>query len=64
MKRALPAMLTVFALAPGMALAQSDTRNAQVKRGEYLVTIGLCHDCHTPVTKGPDGPVQDMSRAL
>jgi mono/diheme cytochrome c family protein len=25
----------------------------QVERGRYLVTLGVCHDCHTP--KGPDG---------
>ena len=25
----------------------------QVMRGHYLVTLGVCHDCHTP--KGPDG---------
>jgi mono/diheme cytochrome c family protein len=25
----------------------------QVERGRYLVTLGECHDCHTP--KGPDG---------
>ena len=25
----------------------------QVERGRYLVTLGGCHDCHTP--KGPDG---------
>jgi mono/diheme cytochrome c family protein len=35
-----------------------------VKRGEYLVTIGLCHDCHTPLVKGADGPAPDMTRAL
>jgi len=25
----------------------------QVERGRYLVTLGVCHDCHTP--KGSDG---------
>ena len=34
------------------------------KRGEYLVTTGLCHDCHTPLVMGPDGPGPDMTRAL
>jgi mono/diheme cytochrome c family protein len=38
---------------------------AQVKRGEYLVTIGGCNDCHTPWIMGKEGhPVPDMSRAL
>lgn len=37
---------------------------AKVKRGEYLVTIGGCNDCHTPFKMGPNGPEPDMSRAL
>ena len=51
-------------LAPAAALAQSATPSAQVKRGEYLVTIGSCHDCHTPAIMGPGGPEPDMKRAL
>jgi mono/diheme cytochrome c family protein len=35
-----------------------------VERGRYLVTLGGCHDCHTPKTFGPAGPEPDMSRAL
>jgi mono/diheme cytochrome c family protein len=35
-----------------------------VERGKYLVTIGGCHDCHTPKKMGPNGPEPDMSRAL
>jgi hypothetical protein len=37
---------------------------AQVKRGEHLVTTGLCHDCHTPLVMGKNGPEPDMKRAL
>ena len=33
-----------FVLAPMIANAD----DSQVKRGEYLVTIGGCNDCHTP----------------
>ncbi|HYI13123.1 MAG TPA: c-type cytochrome [Thermoanaerobaculia bacterium] len=48
--------------------APSFSRNndkSQVERGKYLVTIGGCHDCHTPWTMQPDGkPGPDMSRAL
>ena len=61
MTRARALMLATALLAPGTVLAQGNPE--QVKRGEYLVTIGLCHDCHTPMTAGPD-PVPDMSRAL
>ena len=37
----------------------------QVRRGQYLVTIGGCNDCHTPWVPQADGkPGPDMSRAL
>lgn len=62
MKRLLPLMLAATLLAPAAAHAQEPS--AQVKRGEYLVTTGLCHDCHTPLVMGPDGPAPDMKRAL
>lgn len=29
---------------------------ALVKKGEYLVTILGCHDCHSPKKMGPQGP--------
>jgi mono/diheme cytochrome c family protein len=35
-----------------------------LKRGEYLVSIGGCHDCHTPFKMGDKGPEPDMTRAL
>ena len=63
MKRILPLMLAVM-FAPAATLAQDAATSAQVKRGEYLVTTGLCHDCHTPLVMGPDGPAPDMKRAL
>lgn len=41
------------------------SRAEQVLRGKYLVTIGGCHDCHTPWVPQADGkPGPDMSRAL
>jgi mono/diheme cytochrome c family protein len=36
----------------------------RIARGQYLVTIGSCHDCHTPLAMTPRGPEPDMSRAL
>lgn len=35
-----------------------------VERGEYLVTVGGCNDCHTPKIFGPNGPEPDLSRRL
>ena len=37
---------------------------AQVERGSYLVRTSACHDCHTPLKMGPNGPEPDMSRML
>ena len=37
---------------------------SQVERGEYLVKVGLCNDCHTPWKMGPNGPEPDMDRML
>lgn len=54
---------------PGFADTAADrsedkTLAAQRARGEYLVTVTGCHDCHTPLKIGPDGPRPDMSRML
>lgn len=35
-----------------------------VARGEYLVMVGGCNDCHTPWIMGPNGPEPDLSRML
>jgi mono/diheme cytochrome c family protein len=43
---------------------QAASAQSPVQRGEYLVTIGGCHDCHTPKKLGPDGPEADLSQAL
>ena len=62
MPRGIPMMMVMALFAPTAVQAQD--ASAQVKRGEYLVTTGLCHDCHTPLVMGPNGPAPDMSRAL
>lgn len=51
-------------LLSGPVTAQSQPDPARVKRGAYLVSIGACHDCHTPMKMTPDGPMPDMDRAL
>jgi len=69
--------IVVFAgatsLAATLALAAFATLKAQVSdsrpggkiaRGQYLVTVGGCNDCHTPFKMGPAGPEPDMSRML
>jgi mono/diheme cytochrome c family protein len=44
--------------------AQLAAQQAVVKRGEYLVNIGGCNDCHTPFKMGPNGPEPDRTRLL
>jgi hypothetical protein len=52
-------------VAPVQPQVKRMSRAEQLKRGEYLVTIGGCHDCHTPWIMQPNGvPGPDMTRAL
>ena len=37
-------------------VAEAVTKEDIVKRGEYLVTIMGCNDCHSPKKMGPNGP--------
>jgi mono/diheme cytochrome c family protein len=59
------ALLLALALAP-LALSQSSAKpsKAVVERGDYLVKILACDDCHTPMKMGPHGPEPDMTRRL
>src|SRR5688500_15271771 len=41
-----------------------NTAAQRIERGEYLVNLGGCNDCHTPWVMGPNGPAPDMTRAL
>lgn len=44
------------------AAAPEAPKEDPVKRGEYLVSILGCDDCHTPKNMGPRGPEPDMTR--
>lgn len=46
------------------ARAAASPTKSGVERGRYLVSTSGCHDCHTPLAMGPNGPAPDMSRAL
>jgi len=58
------AIAALSAVACETAQASNPVNEAAAKRGEYLVTIGGCNDCHTPLKMGPNGPEPDMSRML
>jgi len=48
-----------------IAAAQGQPASAeQVRRGEYLVRFGGCHDCHSPKTMTAAGPAPDATRLL
>src|SRR5580765_8181212 len=61
---ALAAALGSAACSRPQAQASSKAEPATIARGQYLVTIGGCNDCHTPLKMGPKGPEPDMSRML
>jgi mono/diheme cytochrome c family protein len=44
--------------------AAAATVDPRVERGRFMVTLGGCHDCHTPVKMGANGPEPDTSRML
>ncbi len=46
------------------AAAYSDDKQEMIDRGEYLVTIQGCQDCHTPKIMTPQGPQPDPERAF
>jgi hypothetical protein len=52
--------------APPAATTASPPKPTQalVERGKMLVTIGGCHDCHSPKKYGPKGPEPDADRLL
>ena len=80
MKRTIVATLLLLALLPLLTACSEDlsaTPNAtntvqsqaaltarRVERGRFLVGIGGCNDCHTPLKMGANGPEPDMSRML
>jgi hypothetical protein len=47
-----------------LALAAKPVKETPAKRGEYLVMVGGCNDCHTPKKMTPLGPMPDMERML
>jgi len=61
---ALAATLGSAACSRPQAQASSKADSATIARGQYLVTIGGCNDCHTPLKMGPKGPEPDMDRML
>jgi len=73
MKKTMFAVLAGGVVLAGALLTAACSNDAQasgamdpgtIARGQYLVTVGGCNDCHTPFKMGPKGPEPDMSRML
>jgi cytochrome c553 len=45
-------------------ITEASDKESLAKRGEYLVTIMGCHDCHSPKVMTPQGPAPDSARLL
>ena len=61
----LTAVISTASLTAAAAGGGAEPGNAaQIARGKYLVDIMGCHDCHTPMKMGPQGPERDWDRAL
>ncbi len=64
------ALLTVLTLLAATACevnpetVAKNNQKEMIARGEYLVTVGGCNDCHTPLKMGENGPEPDMTRML
>lgn len=66
--------LSVYASGAGQAAQPAASKPAAkpggmasasiVARGKHLVDTSGCHDCHTPVKMGDNGPEPDMARML
>jgi hypothetical protein len=62
---ALSAALLTICASEGVATPPAKSGGkGRAARGKYLVTVGGCHDCHTPFKMGPNGPEPDMTRML
>lgn len=49
---------------PAPAPDPAAVKAAQLERGKYLVTVGVCDDCHSPKTMTDKGPMVDQARRL
>lgn len=67
---ALLIVLSLFLIASLVVSATGKEENSgmysaeHIKRGEYLVVAGGCHDCHSPKLFTPNGPEPDPERLL
>ena len=56
--------LVICCLAAPALWGAGASQASLVKRGQYLVGIMGCNDCHTPMKMGPHGPEHDQTLLL
>lgn len=61
---AIAALALITAFSSGSQADPVSSREDPIKRGEYLVNLGGCNDCHSPKIIGPNGPEPDQTRLL
>ena len=67
MKNMIASALIVLTSTVAAACSTASAEHGPADRaahGKYLVTIMGCHDCHTPLKMGANGPEPDFDRAL
>jgi hypothetical protein len=57
-------LILAISLIQGAGWSAQPGSPALIQRGQYLVTIMGCNDCHTPLKMGAQGPEPDMTRML
>lgn len=63
-KRLIVGILSFIFVLGSLNGEQRKGKKAQIERGEYLVNLGGCNDCHSPKVLTPRGPEPDPSRLL
>jgi cytochrome c553 len=58
------AISLVCLLLAATTLHAADKKKSMLARGEYLVTLGSCNDCHSPKNMTPQGPVPNKALLL
>lgn len=64
MKRGINAAVICASVVASALSGAASAAQGEVARGEYLVMLGGCNDCHSPKTMTPQGPALDTARLL
>jgi hypothetical protein len=60
----LGALVLLVVISLGGPAPARERKSEPIKRGAYLVLVGGCDDCHTPMRTTPQGPRMEWSRRM